>query len=234
MDQQFIIDRIKDELARCGQSRGWLADAAGVSPSTLDKNLSGSRDISRQNVLKYERALEVVLRPEPKVVSVAPDRLGAYSRNQVEWLIGNYVGVRRAQKTTDAYVSSHLEIEWDATEGCLAFRISALEGSPYESVGVVSLSSLGTQVQLISEEMGAFELINLKRPDGSRVLRGIHLLTDDKGGIYAPVARKVALAPLELFPDWSRADYGLVRAGEARHYEIADILEPRIQDDIFE
>ena len=57
---------VREELARRRLSRQWLADAARVSLSTLEKALAGSRPFTLATVVRLEGALGTSLRLTPR------------------------------------------------------------------------------------------------------------------------------------------------------------------------
>src|SRR3546814_3957716 len=95
-----IATTVREELARLRRSRQWLADAAGLSISTLEKALSGRRPFTLATVVRLEEALGRPLRggAAPRLSSeppiLAPAELGAYARAGVSWLEGDYLTLR--------------------------------------------------------------------------------------------------------------------------------------------
>src|SRR3546814_11636705 len=57
-----IATTVREELARLRRSRQWLADAAGLSISTLEKALSGRRPFTLATVVRLDAALGRPLR----------------------------------------------------------------------------------------------------------------------------------------------------------------------------
>src|SRR5437763_15974326 len=87
---------VREELARRRLSRQWLADAARISLSTLEKALAGRRPFTLATVVRMEEALGIALRngavsrPAEAAASsgFAPEEMGAYARPAVRWLEG--------------------------------------------------------------------------------------------------------------------------------------------------
>src|ERR1700761_7646540 len=96
-----IAETIREEIARRRMSRQALAEQAKLSLSTLEKGLGGRRPFTLATTVRLEQALGLSLRraadvapaPAPVIVNgdIAPDSLGAYSRQAVAWIEGTYL-----------------------------------------------------------------------------------------------------------------------------------------------
>src|SRR4051812_34996518 len=94
---EAVALRVREEIARRRLSRQWLADAAKVSLSTLEKALAGRRPFTLTTVVRLEEALNVRLRDPVEggrsqaAGQFAPEEMGAYARAAVRWLEGEYL-----------------------------------------------------------------------------------------------------------------------------------------------
>src|SRR4029453_4148441 len=91
--------RIGGGLGRRRATRQWLAHEARISLSTLEKGLAGQRRFTTATLVRIESALGVALRArgrdeDERGGDIAPDELGAYARQAVRWLEGDYLTVR--------------------------------------------------------------------------------------------------------------------------------------------
>src|SRR3546814_16057002 len=114
-----IATTVREELARLRRSRQWLADAAGLSISTLEKALSGRRPFTLATVVRLEEALGRPLRggAAPRLSSeppiLAPAELGAYARAGVSWPEGDYLTPRPSFNHPGAIYASRRLLDWN-------------------------------------------------------------------------------------------------------------------------
>lgn len=197
-----ISGRIREELARRRLSRQWLADAARISVSTLEKALAGSRPFTLMTTIRLEEALGISLRSaakgaDPAGPSLAPDELGAYARPAVSWLEGDYLTLRPSAGEAGSVYAHLIEIRWDDTRGLLTFREAQRVDAEFAQSGVVSVSNLSGHVYLITNDLGQYRLIILGRPTIAGELYGVlTTLQVGQGTSLMPVTMPIALVPL--------------------------------------
>ena len=222
-----MTDRIREELGRRRASRQWLANEARISLSTLEKGLAGQRRFTTATLVRIESALGVALRAPGRDLderggNIAPDELGAYAHPAVRWLEGDYLTVRPSFGIDRALYAYCTSILWDAEEAHLVFRESERADADYTQRGDVALSNQSGHVYLLTREEGQFRLIILSRLTIARALCGIlNTLQAGGGGRLLPVACPIVLVPLRTRP---AARFGLFRAGEEGHEELAALL----------
>jgi hypothetical protein len=222
-----LSDRIREELGRRRVTRQWLANEARISLSTLEKGLAGQRRFTTATLVRIESALGVALRlrgrdPDARGGSIAPDELGAYARPAVRWLEGDYLTVRPSFGIDQALYAYCTTILWNDDEAHLVFRESERADSAYTQRGDVALPHQTGHIYLITREEGQFRLAILNRPTIAGALCGVLSTLQAAGGSrLLPVSCPIVLIRLRgvLSPA-----YGLRRAGEDGHAELAAIL----------
>lgn len=223
-----MSDRIREELGRRRVTRQWLADEARISLSTLEKGLAGQRRFTTATLVRIESALGVALRARGGKsngwsTDVAPDELGAYARQAVRGLEGDYLTVRPAFGIEGALCTYRTSIAWDGEDSHLVFQESERADAAYTQHGEVALSHQSGHVYLITRAAGQFRLAILSRPTIAGVLCGIlNTLHAGSGGRLLPVACPIALAPIR---PGAAASFGLSRAGEEGHEPLAAMLD---------
>ncbi|HEX6741321.1 MAG TPA: helix-turn-helix transcriptional regulator [Sphingomicrobium sp.] len=223
---------VREELARRRLSRQWLADAAKVSLSTLEKALAGSRPFTLATVVRLEGALGTSLRHRPAADSVvrpfAPDAMGAYSRPAVQWLEGSYLTLRPSFSEADAVFAYLTSIAWDDAQGHLVFSEAARTDSQYEQKGFVSFPSISGAIYLVTISEGQYRVAILNRPVGGGGMSGILLtLAAGEGAQLTPAAVPIALVPTRLSAD---PQVGVIRKGDecfAEYRECVDRVTQR-------
>jgi hypothetical protein len=222
-----LTDRIREELGRRRATRQWLADEARISLSTLEKGLAGQRRFTTATLVRIESALGVALRArgrdqDERGGDIAPDELGAYARQAVRWLEGDYLTVRPSFGIDRALYAYCTSILWDAEEAHLVFRESERADSDYTQRGDVALSNQSGHVYLVTREEGQFRLAILSRPTIARALCGIlSTLQAGGGGRLLPVACPIVLVPMRTR---AAPRFGLFRPGDEGHEELAALL----------
>ena len=198
--EQAIAARVREELARRRMSRQQLAIIARVSLSTLEKALNGSRPFTLATVVRLETALDVTLRtpevrPAPAQAHSAVD-LGAYTRDAVKWLEGDYLTLRPSLEIHDAIFAYRTAIAWDVSAGCLVFRESERQDAPFTQKGVVSVPNKSGHIYLHTNDDGQFRLAILGRPlIGGEMYGLLATLQSGSGTQLVPVSAPFALIP---------------------------------------
>jgi hypothetical protein len=222
-----MSDRIREELGRRRATRQWLADEARISLSTLEKGLAGQRRFTTATLVRIESALGLALRvrgrdPDERGGDIAPDELGAYARQAVRWIEGDYLTVRPSFGIDQAIYAYCTSILWDAEEAHLVFRESERADADYTQRGDVALPNQSSHVYLVTREEGQFRTAILSRSSIARALCGIlSTLQAGGGGRLLPVACPIVLVPLRTR---AVARFGLFRSGEEGHGELAALL----------
>ena len=218
---------VREELARRRLSRQWLADAAKVSLSTLEKALSGRRPFTLSTVVRLEDALGTSLRavgqaPQPSAGLFAPESMGAYARPAVQWLEGTYVTLRPSFSEAGAIFAYLTSISWDEAKGHLVFSEASRTDSQYEQKGFVSFPNLSGQIYLVTIFEGQYRVALLNRPSGG-VLSGILLtLAALHGAQLVPAAVPLSLLPASAHPD---ADVGVIRDGDQCYAQYRECVD---------
>lgn len=215
---EAVAASVREELARRRLSRQWLADEAKISISTLEKALSGRRPFTLATVVRVEEALGLKLRkpeqPRPGngASELAPPEMGAYSRQAVSWLEGDYLTLRPAFSEPDAIYAYRTLIEWNPERSHLCFRESARIDSDFTQAGFVSFPHLSGHIYLVTIEHGQYRLAILGRPTAGGVLCGVlTTLVAGSGAQLTPASTPIALVPLRPGAD---PEFGLVKDGQ--------------------
>lgn len=203
-----MAERVREALARKRMSREALAHAAGISLSTLEKALAGSRPFTLSTLIRLEEALGVSLRADgaaspatAKAADHAPDHLGGYSRVAVAWMVGGYITLRPSFTDPQAVYAYRTEIAWDETKGNLTFQESERLDTAYTQAGDVALSVRTGMTQLIVNFHGEHRLVTLGRPAIDGVMYGLlNTLQVARGGQLTPIATTIAFLPLKGQP----------------------------------
>jgi hypothetical protein len=224
---QAVALIVREELARRRLSRQWLADAAKVSLSTLEKALAGSRPFTLATVVRLEGALGTSLRHRPAADTVtrpfAPDAMGAYSRPAVQWLEGSYLTLRPSFSEADAVFAYLTSIAWDDAQGHLVFSEAARTDSQYEQKGFVSFPSISGAIYLVTISEGQYRVAILNRPIGGGGMSGILLtLAAGEGAQLTPAAVPIALVPTRLSAD---PQVGVIRKGDECFTEYRECVD---------
>ena len=193
---------IREELARRRWSRQGLADAAGLSLSTLEKALNGGRPFTLATVVRLEAALGKSLRPSSAAVASAPTSgaapawLGAYTADAVKWLEGDYLTVRPSLEVPGVVFAYRTVIAWDAEQGLLTFHETQRQDAPFAQRGVVSVPNKSGQIYLHTNEDGQLRLAILGRPAiGGEMYGLLSTLQVGSGAQLVPVSVPLALIP---------------------------------------
>ncbi len=202
-----IAVRVREELARRRMSRRGLADLARISLSTLEKALNGSRPFTLATVVRLEQALSLRLRgddvesqPAPASAALATS-LGAYTPEAVKWLEGDYLTLRPSFEIKDAIFAYRTLINWDADQGCLAFREAERQDAPFSQRGVVSVPNKSGHVYLHTNTDGQLRLAILGRPlIGGEMYGLLATLHAGMGTQLMPVSVPIALIPSSATP----------------------------------
>ena len=227
MDADQLAERIREELGRRRVTRLWLADAARISLSTLEKGLAGQRRFTTATLVRIEAALGIALRPRQpgeaeRGGGIAPAELGAYARPAVRWLEGEYLTVRPAFAADDSLYAFRTAILWDEERSHLVFRESDRADSAYAQRGDVALPHQSGHIYLVTREAGQFRLAILSRPTIAGALGGILATLQAGGGArLLPVSCPIALRPIA---PGAAPRFGLLRAGERGYAELAAML----------
>jgi transcriptional regulator with XRE-family HTH domain len=225
----LITGRIREELARRRISRQRLADDARISISTLEKALAGRRPYTLATTIRLEEALGVRLRGGVSGAPVeaapsghAPESLGAYSRQAVTWLEGEYLTLRPSFGQADAVYAYRTHLTWNDEACCLVFRESDRLDAAYVQRGTVSLPNKSGQVYLITNDEGQIRLLVLGRPVISGEMYGLLTTLHSAGSHLTPTACPIVLTPLRNIPD---ARFGLIAPGDAQHSDYRRLLD---------
>jgi hypothetical protein len=167
-----------------------------LSKATIDKVFQG--EFSERTLTKIEGILKATFAVNGHDDERrAPNRLGGYSYESVEKLIGDYLCVR-PMFSDNVNLSAYLiAITWNERERCLCFAERARHDDRYTKDGQVSIPLGLPFLNLISEHAGVLRTILLSHPDHAGICRGIiSTLSNPKGAIYIPVAAPIFLRRL--------------------------------------
>lgn len=201
---------------------------AKVSLSSLEKLLSGQRTPTEQTLIRLEQALDIKLRHESATPGqVAPAWLGSYSRAAVQWMEGAYLTLRPSSSGSGSIYAYVTEVQWDAAQGCLAFRERERLDGDYAQAGTVSVPHQTGHVYLVTNRHGQYRMAILSRP----LIRGemfgiLATLQTGRGSQLLPVA-----APLALLPLQGGETLGRIAAGMPDHAAYAAVLRRAVDED---
>lgn len=184
-----------------------------LSKATIDKVFQG--EFSDRTLTKIEGILKTSFAATNDDERRAPNRLGGYSHESVEKLIGDYLAVR-PMFSDKANLSAYLiAIAWSDAEHCLRFTERARHDDKYTKDGQISIPLGLPFLNLISEHAGVLRMILLSHPDHNGVCRGIiSTLSNPKGAIYIPVAAPIFLRRLKA---GETAETGLITPKSATY-----------------
>jgi transcriptional regulator with XRE-family HTH domain len=226
-----VAGRIREELARRRLSRQWLADEARISISTLEKALSGRRPFTLATVVRLEEALGLALRRQSATAGAAADRmsglappdLGAYARQAIGWLEGDYLTLRPSFNDPTAVYAYRTLISWDEERGHLMFREASRIDSQFTQAGSVSFPYLSGHIYLVTNEQGQYRVAILGRPTIGGELHGVlTTLIIGEGSQLLPASTPLALVPIRA---GFTPDFGLFKPGEACYEEYRARIE---------
>jgi transcriptional regulator with XRE-family HTH domain len=211
---------IREQLARRRMSRQRLADEAKISISTLEKALNGNRSFTLATIIRLEQVLGITLRSArpmdedtERAKKTAPAELGAYSREAVRWLEGNYLTLRSSFEVNDAIYAYCTNIYWDDSAGCMAFREAERLDAAFAQKGVVSIPVSSGHIYLYTNEQGQMRLAILGRPLKTGEMFGLlTTLLSGSGPQLLPLATPFALIPLP-----HEATFGRVTKGQTSY-----------------
>jgi transcriptional regulator with XRE-family HTH domain len=225
-----IINRIREELAHRRMSRPSLADAAGISISTLEKTMSRHRPVTLATLVKLEDALGITLlqreqaKQEPsELAQVAPTSMGSYSRTSVKWIEGQYLTLRPSITDAGSIFAYATKIYWDDTLGHLVFFESERTDSWFEQTGHVTISNVSGHVYLVTNSEGQYRTLTLGRAPKYKALMGIlSTLAIVQGSHGMPMACPIVLTQMD---DNENPGLGKFEPGDddyAKHREMLD------------
>lgn len=194
-----IADIIRSEMARRRLSRAELAHQAGISLSTLEKALSGARPFTLATLVRLEDMLGVPLRRSAHPpASHAPVELGAYTRDAVRTLEGDYLTLRPSFERPEAIYAYRMRIAWDDAVPGLIFSEAARTDAAFSQKGKVAAPHQSGHIYLITNSDGQHRLAILGRPTIDGDLYGLlSTLQAGDGSHLTPVAVPLALIPLK-------------------------------------
>lgn len=225
-----IINRIREELAHRRMSRQALADAAGISISTLEKTMSRHRPMTLATLVKLEDALGITLmqreqaRTEPgELAQVAPASMGSYSRTAVKWIEGQYLTLRPSFTGDGSIFAYATRIYWDENQGHLLFVESERTDSWFEQTGHVTISNVSGHVYLVTNSDGQYRTLTLGRAPKYNALMGIlSTLAMAQGSHGMPMACPIVLMQIDEDEKPTLGKFTSGDEGYARHREMLD------------
>jgi transcriptional regulator with XRE-family HTH domain len=232
LDNARVAERLREEIARRRISRQALAAMARVSLSTLEKALSGSRPFTLATVVRIEDTLGTSLRSTPSlppIPAIAPDRMGSYGRQAVQWIEGDYATLRPSFTDRPATYAYRTRIAWDEAAGHLIFAESDRVDSVFAQRGFVSMPNLSGHTYLVTSESGQYRLIILGRATRENRMFGLlSTLLVGAGSQLVPAACPIAFVPLDQLDE---PVFGIVREGDPRAASYAAILRQALDND---
>ena len=231
-----IAETIREEIARRRISRQSLAELAKLSLSTLEKVLGGRRPFTLATTVRLEQALGVSLRKAsaapvaamPVNGDIAPDGLGAYSRQAVTRIEGTYVTIRPSFGGKDAIFAYRTEISWDETASSLAFRESERQDAAYTQFGEVAVPNESGHIYLVTNRHGQHRLITVARLAISGEMYGIiTTLLAGRGSLLTPIAAPIAYLPIKMIPNPS---FGRISSDNANYAVYREHLRRTIDE----
>lgn len=234
-ENDAIAHRVREELARRRMSRQQLADFAKISLSTLEKALAGQRPFTLASVVRLEEALKLNLRekePEEqpvRMLGVAPETLGSYSRPAVKWIEGDYLTVRPSFSTPGAFYTYCTSITWQDDTSHLVFRESERTDAAFTQEGEVSIPHQSGFVYLVTNKVGQYRLIVLSKPTIAGDMFGIlTTLQSGRGPQLLPVATPIVFTPLKSAA--RTQSFGKIEAGHRDHARFAELIRRTIEE----
>lgn len=186
---------IKEALARHRMSRAKLAADAKISLSALEKGLSGQRSFSESAVVRLQDVLGVTLKGPQ--AATAPDELGGYARTTVNWLEGNYLTIRPANRRQGGLYTYTTIISWDDARACLVFDERARLDRAYAQKGDVAVPHQTGHIYFCTNRHGQQRLMIMQRKAVSGEMFGLLLtLQQERGASLSPITMPVAMVPI--------------------------------------
>ncbi len=228
-----VAFRLREEIARRRISRAGLAETARLSISTLEKAMSGRRPFTLATIVRLEEALGVSLRNEVEVEAtgpaLAPQEMGSYARQAVQWIEGEYLTLRASFGEENAVYAYRTEIRWSTTKGHLVFAESDRVDATFQQAGFVSMPNLSGHTYLMTSEVGQYRMIMLGRATRERRMFGLlSTLQVGQGSQLVPVSCPVALLPMDQIAE---VEFGLVSDGDAKSTQYRRFLDIALEGD---
>jgi len=233
-DSATVALRLREEIARRRISRQGLAETARLSLSTLEKAMSGSRPFTLATVIRLEDALGTPLRAQSPVAFanapvLAPQHMGSYAREAVNWIEGKYLTLRPSFGTADAIYAYRTDIVWDQGAGHLVFAESDRIDSVFAQAGYVSMPNLSGHIYLVTSESGQYRLIVLGRATRERRMFGLlSTLQVGAGSQLVPVGSPIALLPIDQVQE---VRFGLIEPADSLFDTYRQALDSAVAKD---
>jgi transcriptional regulator with XRE-family HTH domain len=212
-DEDPIVARARNEIARCGWSQTKLAERALLGEATIFRFFRG--DYTNRTLRRIEQALGVNLEMDESggalEEQIANVRHGGYHRQLYDYYEGEYICLRPAFADPERYMVYHMDIYWSQQGPGLMFR----DKNPgYEQGGQI-LVPIGTPfVHFLTMSCGSARLMTMYHmARGQKVMRGLSLTisSQHRGTDLHPAATPILFHRLEDDrPQW-RELTGLVR-----------------------
>ncbi len=231
MNQEHIIMKIREELARRRMSRGTLADSAKISLSTLEKALSGQRPLTDQALVRIEAVLDLSVREieTPPSFRLAPETLGSYARATVKSIEGSYLTLRPATSNPDAVYTYETLISWDINPDRMIFREKGRTDNAYSQQGEVSIPYQSGHYYLVTNRHGQHRMAMLSRQSITGEFYGLLLtLQNEVGAQLVPTAMPIVLVPMANLKH--EVSYGTITQEQPIYAELKERLDKTLRD----
>ncbi len=243
-ENDAFVTKIREALARQNKTRQWLANAARISMSTLEKGLSGKRFFTLSTLVKIEDALEITLRNPPHIkrtksgesqdekrhmIGIAPENMGSYSKQQVTPLIQQYLTVRPSFSLKRNCLFTYItELKWDNDIGQLTFEESKRIDDDFTQFGLVAVPHKSGHIYLVTNRHGQHRMVTLSKPTIRDELFGIlNSLIVRQAGHMSPISCPIALVPLAHYPE---PFLGIIEPHQAIYKDYAALLRKATGD----
>ena len=195
-EKQKIVDTIRTYMARERISRDEFARRARLGKSTIDKLVTGL--FSERTILQIEARLDIRLRGSASDDAGAPAELGAYTREEGSYFLGEYTFVRPSFHEEGVIQAFHMEIVWATNTSVLQLQERARNDGVNAQVGRIHIPRGSGHLFIHSNENGWLQTIILSQLNVLKRMKGIMLTVGHAfGNVYVPVSVPVVLSKVE-------------------------------------
>jgi len=221
--------RVRRRLAELGKPIKFL-EGPGLSEGTLSHFFKG--DFTDNTLTKIETRMETTFSSSDDVGKDAPPEMGGYSFsfNEVEDLQGAYLYVHPLFSNAEVLNAYMIDIIWDNSRPCLAFRERERADAKYATEGNIYRKKKDPFLTLLSIQHDEVRNILVKVPDDDGVARGLMLTAHHvRGAQFVPVA---TYCFLKRVPDNAKPHIGYIKSADSSYLEYQEILKTVASEDL--
>ena len=193
-EKQKIVDTIRTYMARERISRDEFAQRAKLGKSTIDKLVTGL--FSERTILQIEARLNIRLRGSE--AASAPAELGAYTREEGSYFLGEYTFARPSFQEEGVIQAFHMEIIWGSNPRVLQLQERERNDGIAPQLGTIHIPRGSSHLFILSNENGWLQTTIVSQLNVLKQMKGIMLTVGHAfGNLYVPVAVPVVLSKVD-------------------------------------